>query len=219
MEDVLRLLGIIFGAGGVGAVLAIMSKHLLARRRMVHSHSLAMDQQSYDHMTATIARQEKRIVTLEAMHAECLRKHEEGMAESVLAREQSLREHGELKQEIGRLREVVSRFEDVRLIGGVVADISGKVVEWDVGASQIFHYSRDEALGQRIEDLIIPERYRARHLAALAEVAARKKPMRKEPLYVDGKQKGGSEIPITVFLSEVWDEAGEMRIGAHIRSR
>jgi PAS domain S-box-containing protein len=44
----------------------------------------------------------------------------------------------------------------------IIADPAGRVVAWNQGATSMFGYDADEAIGQTL-DLIIPERLRARH--------------------------------------------------------
>ncbi|MFG1928686.1 ATP-binding protein [Cryptosporangium sp. NPDC048952] len=48
----------------------------------------------------------------------------------------------------------------------------GRVVAWNPAAEKTFGYSRTEACGQRLADLIIPPQDRDRHVAALADLAA-----------------------------------------------
>lgn len=49
----------------------------------------------------------------------------------------------------------------------VAIDESGRVVEFNPAAEATFGYRRDEALGQRIAELIIPPALRAQHAAGL----------------------------------------------------
>lgn len=51
----------------------------------------------------------------------------------------------------------------------VVADPDGRIVLWNPAAERLFGYAAAEALGQTL-DLIIPERFRARHWAGYREV-------------------------------------------------
>ncbi|MGH9066819.1 MAG: PAS domain-containing protein [Acidimicrobiales bacterium] len=44
----------------------------------------------------------------------------------------------------------------------VVADRGGIITAWDEGATAMFGWGQDEAVGQTL-DLIVPERFRARH--------------------------------------------------------
>jgi PAS domain S-box-containing protein len=51
----------------------------------------------------------------------------------------------------------------------IVADAAGRITLWNPAAERIFGFPAAEALGQSL-DLIIPERFRARHWAGYAEV-------------------------------------------------
>jgi PAS domain S-box-containing protein len=51
----------------------------------------------------------------------------------------------------------------------VVADSEGLIRLWNPAATRIFGFSPEEAVGQSL-DLIIPERFRARHWAGYREV-------------------------------------------------
>jgi PAS domain S-box-containing protein len=51
----------------------------------------------------------------------------------------------------------------------IVADPEGLIRLWNPAAERIFGYRADEALGQSL-DLIVPERFRARHWAGYREV-------------------------------------------------
>jgi PAS domain S-box-containing protein len=51
----------------------------------------------------------------------------------------------------------------------VVADPEGRIRLWNPAATRIFGYAVEEAVGQSL-DLIIPERFRARHWAGYREV-------------------------------------------------
>jgi PAS domain S-box-containing protein len=51
----------------------------------------------------------------------------------------------------------------------VVADAAGRITLWNPAAERIFGFAASEALGQTL-DLIIPERFRARHWTGYREV-------------------------------------------------
>ena len=53
----------------------------------------------------------------------------------------------------------------------VVADAGGQVVVWNAAATRLFGWGADEVLGRSL-DLIIPERFRARHWAGYDQVMA-----------------------------------------------
>src|SRR3546814_5268434 len=48
-----------------------------------------------------------------------------------------------------------------------ISDPAGIVVEFNPSAEQTFGYSRDEALGRSLTELIVPPDYRERHAAGL----------------------------------------------------
>ncbi len=49
----------------------------------------------------------------------------------------------------------------------VTIDSGGRIVEFNPAATRVFGFSRDEALGRELAELIVPERLRDRHRAAL----------------------------------------------------
>ena len=53
--------------------------------------------------------------------------------------------------------------------GIIVSDREGRIVAWNAAAERIFGYSPAEALGRSL-DLIIPERFRARHWQGYGQV-------------------------------------------------
>ena len=80
MDEILKTIAIIVGAGGAGSILTITTRYWINRRKLSQEYDLRADQQQHEHLTETIERQEKRIVLLEKMHAECLKSHAESMA-------------------------------------------------------------------------------------------------------------------------------------------
>jgi PAS domain S-box-containing protein len=61
---------------------------------------------------------------------------------------------------------------DSALEAFVTVDVEGLVTGWNPAAERTFGYRADEAIGRRIDELIIPESYRAAHRQGLAGVAA-----------------------------------------------
>ena len=58
------------------------------------------------------------------------------------------------------------------LDGVIVMDTGGVVRGWNDRAERKFGFSAEEAIGRRMSELIIPERYRAAHEAGLARFLA-----------------------------------------------
>jgi PAS domain S-box-containing protein len=53
----------------------------------------------------------------------------------------------------------------------VIADVSGRVVEFNPAAERTFGYTREEAVGRTLGELIVPPSLRERHTRAFARFA------------------------------------------------
>ena len=62
-------------------------------------------------------------------------------------------------------------FVDGAADGIIAAGADGKIICWNAAAARIFGFTAEEALGQSL-DLIIPERFRARHGEGYRKVMA-----------------------------------------------
>ncbi|GIE03782.1 PAS domain S-box protein [Paractinoplanes durhamensis] len=74
--------------------------------------------------------------------------------------------HGEQTLAAARMRAVLASAHDAY----VSIDPNGQVVAWNSAAERLFGWTAAEALGRSIDELIIPERFRAAHLAGMARV-------------------------------------------------
>src|SRR5271169_3191003 len=96
----------------------------------------------------------------------------------------------------------------------VVMTSDGIVAEWNDRATNDFGWSRDEALGQTMADLIIPERYREAHKSGIrryletgrGEVLGRR-------VEVSGVKKNGDEFPLELSISPVLDDGRIVFVG------
>jgi PAS domain S-box-containing protein len=92
----------------------------------------------------------------------------------------------------------------------IAAGANGKIVFWNSAAARIFGFTADEALGQSL-DLIIPERFRARHWEGYRQVMAtgttkyQSEVLRVPALHKDGK---ALSIAFTVTLLDSSDGQG-----------
>ena len=93
----------------------------------------------------------------------------------------------------------------------VVTDRSGHVVLWNGGAERIFGFSRDEAVGASL-DLIIPERFRARHWAGwnTALSSGRTRYAAGQLLAVPALRKDGSRISIEFSIQFLTGHIGQI---------
>lgn len=92
----------------------------------------------------------------------------------------------------------------------IFADRQGVVRLWNRGAATMFGYSADEALGQSL-DLIIPERFRARHWDGYRQVMRTGVTSYGERLLaVPAMRKDGQRISIEFSIALLKDERGEV---------
>lgn len=93
----------------------------------------------------------------------------------------------------------------------IAIDAEGRVVGWNPAAEATFGYPLEDACGRRIEDLILPQRFRAAHHAGLARLAAG------EPARVLGQRlqlcalhRDGHEFAIELVLAATQEQTGRV---------
>jgi PAS domain S-box-containing protein len=89
----------------------------------------------------------------------------------------------------------------------VIADASGRVVEFNSAAARAFGYTRDEAVGRTLAELIVPPSLRARHEEAFARyVETGEETIFGRRIELTARRADGSEFPVELTLTRV---AGE----------
>lgn len=102
--------------------------------------------------------------------------------------------------------------------GVVAANTDGTIVLWNPAAERIFGYTEGEAFGHSL-DLIIPERFRARHWEGYREVMRTgKSRYGTEVLRVPATHKDGRRLSIAFTVALLFSSSGEVQaIAAIIR--
>src|SRR6266498_1123183 len=101
----------------------------------------------------------------------------------------------------------VSAYFEAALDCVIMADASGRVVEFNPAAERTFGYSRDEALGRTMAELIVPPSLRERHSTAFARfIETGQRTMLGRRLELTGMRADGSEFPVELALSQVEGE-------------
>jgi PAS domain S-box-containing protein len=82
-------------------------------------------------------------------------------------------------------------------------DRQGRVRDWNAQAEELFAYPRAEAIGSDAGELIVPERYRERHRAALRELfeAGSPEPVVRRRMHLRAMTRDGRELPVEVTAS------------------
>jgi len=84
----------------------------------------------------------------------------------------------------------------------VTMDSKGVITTWNPQAEAIFGYTRDEAVGQRLANLIIPPQLRERHEKGLKHFLAKGEGMIiNRQIEITALRKGGTEFPVEMSIS------------------
>lgn len=100
----------------------------------------------------------------------------------------------------------------------VVMDAAGRVVEWNPAAEATFGYTREEAVGALVADLIVPEGLRARHTHGLENyLATGEGPLIGQRVEITGMRRDGSLLPVELTITPVRAGGGDPAFTAFIR--
>jgi PAS domain S-box-containing protein len=114
-----------------------------------------------------------------------------------------------LRESEKRYRAVIQSSNDAIII----ADSMGHIVGWNRCAEIIFGYTEAEVSGTSLA-LIMPERYRDRHLSGMKRVQSGEKPLIiGQTMEVDGLRKDGCEFPMELSLAHWEDSEGHFFTG------
>lgn len=123
---------------------------------------------------------------------------------------QALSIHEALSDSESRLRHVI----DSALDSIVTIDPDGVIVDWNAAAERTFGWTREEAIGEELATLLVPERYRAAHRAGLRRLAEG------EPGKILGQRiemfalnKTGREVPVELAVTPVSWASGTLYTG------
>ncbi len=98
----------------------------------------------------------------------------------------------------------------------IVMDSQSHVVEWNEAAAHTFGYSRDEAIGAELAQLIIPPDLRDAHYAGIAKYLATKSgPILNQRIEVPALRRDGTIIPVELAVVPIDEEPP--RFAAYLR--
>jgi PAS domain S-box-containing protein len=113
----------------------------------------------------------------------------------------------DVKAQRDRRRETAAHMRavlDTALDGVISMDATGLVTFWNPRAEQIFGWSREEAIGRPVAELIIPPRLRAEHRAGLAHyLRTGTGPLLDRRVEMSALRRDGSEVPVELALVAV----------------
>ena len=130
------------------------------------------------------------------------------VAASVIARDVSERRGAEARR---------SAVMETALDAMVTMDAEGRIVEFNPAAERIFGYARDQVIGLRVEDTLVPPDQRQTHRRGLAHyLATGVGPLVGERVEVTAMRAGGAEFPAELAVTPL-RVGGALLFTAHIR--
>ena len=91
---------------------------------------------------------------------------------------------------------------DTALDAVVVMGEDGRVIGWNAFAEQTFGWSSDEAVGQRLSELIVPEEHRAAHERGLDHyLATGEGPVLNRHIEINGLHRNGNQFPVELSIT------------------
>jgi PAS domain S-box-containing protein len=101
----------------------------------------------------------------------------------------------------------LSAFMEAALDCVIIADATGCVVEFNPAAERTFGYTREEALGRTLAELIVPPSLREAHTRAFARfVETREQRLFGQRLELTGMRADGREFPVELALGQLEGE-------------
>src|SRR5712691_4115023 len=106
----------------------------------------------------------------------------------------------ELESSEQRYRQIV----ETALDAFVGMDANGRITDWNAQAETIFGWSRSEAIGQTLAQVIIPDRYRDAHAQGLRRfLASGEGPVLNKRIEIAALHRDGREFPVELAISTI----------------
>jgi PAS domain S-box-containing protein len=96
----------------------------------------------------------------------------------------------------------------------ITIDADGRVIEFNAAAERTFGYTKAEAIGRALADLIIPPALRGAHTAGLAHyLSTGEGPLIGKLIEVTAVRSDGSEIPVELAITAIRSDEGPIFTG------
>jgi len=127
---------------------------------------------------------------------------------------QDVTEQSQLRSALSTSENRFSTILDTAPDSIILLDQFGTVTEWNQSSTMMFGYTADEAVGQSLAELIIPERYRAAHHAGLEGFKQTGRgPTLGRVVELEAMRADGSELPVEVAIRGIEAEQQRFAIG------
>lgn len=114
---------------------------------------------------------------------------------------------GDLSEAWRRLRESEARLRatlDSALDGVVSIDSTGRLIDFNPAAEQMFGWTKQEVLGRLMGDVLVPEQHREAHCRGLARfVDTRETRILNRRIEITALRRDGSEFPVELAITSI----------------
>ncbi len=131
-------------------------------------------------------------------------KDEQGNVRGWVGSINDITERKRAEEERRRIETLKGAILDSALDGIISIDDKGYVIEFNPAAEKIFGYTRAEAVGKPMDELIIPQRFRERHQRGLAHfLATGEGPVLGKRIEMPALRRDGTEIPVELSINPI----------------
>jgi PAS domain S-box-containing protein len=111
---------------------------------------------------------------------------------------ENARVYADLREQEAKVRRLV----DTALDAVVIIDEQGWITEWNAQAETMFGWRREEAVGQRLSEILIPMRYRSDHEKGLSRfLTSGEGSFLNRTIEIEAVHRNGSEFPVELSVA------------------
>jgi len=112
--------------------------------------------------------------------------------------DEQMRLYNDLQEREAKMRQIL----DTALDAVLSIDEKGRITEWNAQAETMFGWRRQEAMGRRMADLLIPARYRSGHDQGMRRfLASGDGPWLNRRIEISALRQNGEEFPVEVSIA------------------
>lgn len=170
---------------------------LVAAGKTWLDHTRSMTQDGNTVSLTLIDRLQARVTSLELQHTECQQREAALSTKVGILTERC----DDQQRQIAHLTEIVHRLEGISAIAHINADPLGIIIYWDVGATTLFLWTADEAIGKNV-DILIPAYLKEKHHERFDAASSSEDNSRPLAINAFAVDKHGNEFPVSIIVNK-----------------
>jgi PAS domain S-box-containing protein len=129
---------------------------------------------------------------------------EAAMAEAARQREAAIAARRQSEEDLAESEERTRFIVDNALDAVITIDVGGRITSWNPQAEALFGWSRDEVVGRRLSDTIVPPRYRGAHEEGLTRFRETgETTILDRRIELVALRRDGTEFPVEVAVTQL----------------